>query len=109
MEWSSSIEAMKLLEKQTGQKNPRLTSKPKLRTDCYGYMAAYQTLAQGRGYSEAGLQPFRITDIKAYAEVYCVDMGAPAQKLLRILQALDRTYLEWWGKRHNQRAKGIHG
>lgn len=96
---------MLALEQKTGVKNPRLQSRPQLKTGSKKYMDAYQALAATRQYSQAGIQPIQLSEINAYAELHDVSPGRPRQKLTRMIQAMDETHLNWWAKKQTKNTK----
>ena len=91
---------MLALEAKTGVKSPRLLSRPTLRTDCRRYWDGFWTLANSRQFNQAGLQPLQISEIKAYTDLAGIQAGYPAQKFLRVAQAMDSAHLEVWAKKN---------
>lgn len=90
---------MLALEAKTGVKNPRLLTRPQIRTDCATYRDAYKALSNARQYNQAGVQPLTIAEVLAYAELAQIPKGYQTQKLLRIVQSMDNAHLEWWAKK----------
>lgn len=86
---------MLALEEKTGVKNPRLLSRPRLRTDCRKYQRAYAALNNSRQFNPAGIQPLTIAEMRAYIELADISRGYPAEKFLRIMQQMDAAQLEW--------------
>jgi len=91
---------MQALEEQTGVKNPRLHSRPRLRADCKKYMRGYQHLSSARQFNEVGLMPLQIGEILAYIDLAGIQRGEPAMKYLRMIQTLDATHMGWWSKKN---------
>lgn len=96
---------MLALEKQTGIKNPRLLSRPKLRTELVEYMNEFRTLSLSRQFNEAGILPIQISEIEAYLRMKGVPPGAAQLRHLRFIQALDSVHVEWYYNKRNKDLK----
>ena len=106
MEWGPRVKSLKAMEKSTGQPNPRLSSRPTLRTDVREYWSHYLTIADSRKFNQAGVQPIAITEIVSYIDLAGIRRGEPALKFFRMIKALDNTYLTWWNKKQEPTRKG---
>ena len=106
MEWGPRIKSLKAEEAATGRPNPRLASRPTLRTDTRDYWSHYLTLAETRKFNQAGVQPLSVPDIVSYSDLTGIHRGEPALKFFRIMRALDSTYLTWWAKKSQEPVKG---
>lgn len=91
------------LEKKTGVKNPRLRSRPTLRTGNEQYMLAYGQLSRSRGYTDSGLLPLAIADIKAYMDIIEVEPGHPRRRFLAFIQAMDEAHLAYISKKQKSK------
>jgi len=80
-----------------------LRTKPTLRTDCVPYLLGYNALAFARLSNQAGIQPIQLQDVLAYVELSGIEKGYPAQKFLRLIQAMDAVHLNWWAERQNRK------
>lgn len=79
-----------------------MRSRPKLRTGNEQYMAAYGQLSKSRGYSEVGLMPLTISDIKAYMDIIEVEPGHPRRRFLAFVQAMDEAHLAHFIKKQKK-------
>lgn len=95
---------MLALEAKTGVKSPRLLSRPQLRADCKRYWEGFWTVANSRQFNQVGLQPLPISEVSAYIDIAGIQKGYPAQKFLRLAQAMDAAHLESWAKKNNKKS-----
>lgn len=63
-------------------------------------MQGYRALSQAREYSQAGMQPIRLSETLAYMKIARVRPGDHAARFLRLIQAMDAVHLEWWVKKN---------
>jgi hypothetical protein len=68
-------------------------------------MDAFNTLSASRDANGFGVNPLRISEIRAYADMLGM-RDTEALRLLRITQAMDATYLAHVAKRQERASKG---
>lgn len=105
MEWGPRIKSLKAEEAATKRPNPRLASRPTLRTDTREYWTHYLTLADTRNYNQAGVQPISISTISDYLDLCGIRRGEPALKFFRIMRAMDNAYMTWLNEKNKSRTQ----
>lgn len=75
-----------------------LKNRPDVQEQDLPYLDSFRLLTRSREYGQSGPQPIRLTEIKAYLDMVGEDRVEERMKLLRIVQEMDHTYLEFAAK-----------
>lgn len=75
-----------------------LRDRPDLLEKDMPYLESFRFLSRNREYMKAGAQPVRLAEVKAYLDMVGEDRVEERLKLLRIVQDMDKTYLEFAAK-----------
>lgn len=72
-----------------------LKNRPDVLEQDLPYMEGFRFLTRSRGYGQAGPHPIKVSEVKAYLDTVGEDSVEERLKLLRIVQDMDHTYLEF--------------
>lgn len=95
LQWGSSLEFLKGLERDQGFTPPALATLPAVTPEMNEYLAAFDTISASRGFNMAGLQSLKLTEIAAYLGL--AGEGDPARKtrLTRLILTMDQTFMKY--------------
>lgn len=85
----------------TGTIPKALRDRPSLRSDCQDFLRGFYSMNAARSMDEGRPQAIPISEILSYCRLSAIPPGESAIKLLRLVQRLDETWLNWWHKKNN--------
>lgn len=80
----------------------RLAAKPTLKAELFGYYEGFLALSAQRQFNPAGVQALPLTEIESYCRMFGVAPGDARRKFTRLVQRLDRAYLDIAAKKSKQ-------
>jgi hypothetical protein len=83
------------MQEDLGQPPQALKDRPVLDQRQYHYYTAYQTLSRSRNVSMAGPLSIPMSEILSYCLMFQIDNLTERERILRFVNRLDSTYLEF--------------
>ncbi len=95
LQWGSRIEALILIQEQTGETPPALASRPQLSQFEQPYFDAYQTVSASRNWTAAGPAAIPLSEIVAYFDIYEINDPEERDDYIAMIRHLDSVYLAY--------------
>jgi hypothetical protein len=100
LKWGRHLKAFKQRAKKTGVVAAPLLNQPNLKEQDLEFLRAYDHAAHSRRFGMSAPDPLQVSELQALCSMLGIVSSGDKSKYLRILQKMDRAFLDHWDETH---------